>query len=150
MNTIDSLRKLRSTTLKNIEGLTLEQLNKVPDGFANNIIWNIGHMVAAQQGICYMRSGLPLPMDNDYFERYKSGSKPERPVDEEEVEEIKTLLFSTLDQLEKDQADGVFKEYGAFTTRYGVELSSAQDAIDFLLFHDGFHLAYLLALKRAI
>jgi len=150
MNTIDSLRKLRTTTLKNIEGLTLEQLNKIPSGFANNIIWNIGHMVAAQQGICYMRSGLPVPMDNDYFERYKSGSKPERPATEAEVEEIKSLLFSTLDQLEKDQAGGVFKEYGAFTTRYGVELASTQDAIDFLLFHDGFHLAYLLALKRAI
>ncbi|HEY8928889.1 MAG TPA: DinB family protein [Mucilaginibacter sp.] len=150
MNAIDTIRKLRATTLTMIEGLTLEQLNKVPAGFNNNIIWNLGTMIAAQQNICYTRSGLPIVVDNDFFESYKSGSKPERPATATEVEEIKSLLFSTLDRLEKDQADGLFKNYTAVVTRYGVELTSVQDAIDFLPFHDGFHMAYLLALKRMV
>ena len=150
MNAIDTIRKLRATTSTMIEGLTLEQLNKVPAGFSNNIIWNLGTMIAAQQGICYVRSGLPIVVDNDFFESYKSGSKPERSATAAEVEEIKSLLFSTLDRLEKDQAEGVFKDYTSVVTRYGVELTSVQDAVDFLPFHDGFHMAYLLALKRVI
>lgn len=149
MKAIETIRKLRETTLGVIADLSLEELNKVPAGFNNNIVWNIGHMVAAQQGICYKRAGLPIVVEESYFERYKPGSKPERPVSQEEVEEIKSLLFSTLDQLEKDHSNGIFKEYGAFVTRYGVPLESVEDAIEFLPFHDGFHMAYLLALKRA-
>jgi hypothetical protein len=149
MKAIKTIRKLRETTVNIIADLSLEELNKVPAGFNNNIIWNIGHMVAAQQGICYKRAGLPIIVDESYFERYKPGSKPEKPVTQEEVEEIKSLLFSTLDQLEKDHRDGIFKDYGPFVTRYGVELASVEDAIEFLPFHDGFHMGYLLALKRA-
>ena len=149
MKAIETIRKLRATTLVEIDGLSLEELNKVPAGFNNNIIWNIGHMVAAQQGICYKRAGLPMVVEESYFERYKPGSKPERPVTQAEVEEIKSLLFSTLYQLEKDYDDGIFTSYGSFVSRYGVELSSVTDAIEFLPFHDGFHMAYLLALRRA-
>ena len=41
---IDKLKKSRKLTLKVIEGLTIEQLNKIPTGFSNNIIWNFCHV----------------------------------------------------------------------------------------------------------
>jgi hypothetical protein len=46
---VTTLRKLRFAVLKAVEQLTTEQLNKVPDGFNNNIIWNIAHLIASQQ-----------------------------------------------------------------------------------------------------
>jgi hypothetical protein len=52
------IKKTRTSLLNMISGLSLEQINKVPEGFNNNIIWNLGHLVSAQQGICYSRSGL--------------------------------------------------------------------------------------------
>lgn len=148
---IETTKTLRAGTLKLVEGLTVEQLNKIPAGFINNIIWNLGHMVAAQQGICYKRSGVETRIEESFFELYKPGTKPEGFVTENEVEEIKELLTSTIDQLEKDYNTALlFKEYPAFTTRYGVELASVEDAIDFLPFHDGLHMGYMMALKRAI
>jgi uncharacterized damage-inducible protein DinB len=76
----DLIRKPRLTLLTQIESLSLEQLNTVPAGFNNNIIWNLGHMVAAQCGIWYKRAGLALPdgVTEEFFETYKPGTKPER------------------------------------------------------------------------
>ena len=36
----------------------LDILNKIPSGFRNNILWNIGHSVVVQQVLVYRRSNL--------------------------------------------------------------------------------------------
>ena len=38
-------RLSRKIIAEYLEHYTLEQLNKVPEGFNNNLIWNIGHIV---------------------------------------------------------------------------------------------------------
>ena len=48
---IETIRKTRSFLLDYIKELNIEQLNKIPAGFNNNIAWNLGHLVAAQQGV---------------------------------------------------------------------------------------------------
>jgi hypothetical protein len=97
----------RITILAAIESLSLDQLNTIPAGFNNNIIWNLGHMVAAQCGICYKRAGVPLPIDELFFETYKPGTKPERPYTADDLAQVKELMFSTLDQLETDLQTGM-------------------------------------------
>ena len=52
----------RSLYLKFLTSYSLEQLNKIPEGMNNNLIWNIGHIIAAQQGLVYRLSGL-TPLD---------------------------------------------------------------------------------------
>ena len=149
-STIDTIKKTRSFILNVISDLSLEQLNKIPKGFNNNIVWNLGHLVAAQQGLCYMRSGLKTVIDEKFFLAYKTDSKPEGDVTKEEFEKIKSLLMSTLEQLETDQAKNIFMNYTAFKTRYDVEIKNIDEAIKFILFHEGLHCGYIMALKRAI
>jgi len=147
---IELLKYPRLMVLENIKEMTIDQVNKVPEGFKNNIAWNLGHMVAAQEGICYKRSGLQTNITEDYFNTYKPGTKPERFIDAEEFELIKHQLFSTLEQLDTDQDAGVFENYGAFVTRYGVELRNIEDAIAFLPFHDGFHIGYVMSIMKLV
>ncbi|MFI5138122.1 MAG: DinB family protein [Sphingobacteriales bacterium] len=147
---IEILKNPHALLIKLTGELSIEQLNEVPAGFNNNIIWNMGHIVAAQQGLCYKRAGLDTRIDESLFSLYKSGTKPEGFVDSEGVEEIKTLLLDNLEQLETDYNNKIFTSYTAFTTRYGVEIGSIDDAIGFLPFHDGLHLGYILALKRVV
>jgi hypothetical protein len=54
-NKIDKIKKIRGFLLEQIADLTNEQLNTIPNGFHNNIIWNLIHSICAQQGICYLR-----------------------------------------------------------------------------------------------
>jgi hypothetical protein len=148
-NTITTIRKTREHLIQLLEGLTAEQLNRVPSGFNNNIIWNLAHLVSAQQGICYTRADKDIVTDDKYFTPYRPGTKPDGFIDEAEIVTIKHLLFSTIDQLETDYNKDVFANYGAWISRYGVEINTIEDAINFLPFHDGMHIGYIMAMKRA-
>lgn len=148
--TLDIIKQPRLKILEVLQSFTLQQLNTIPPGFNNNIIWNLGHMVAAQQGVCYKRAGLPTRVDETFFSAYKPDSKPENPVTQQQFDEIKTLLTTTLVQLAEDYAQGIFTNYPTWTTRYGVEISSIEDAIAFLPFHEGLHVGYIMAMKKLV
>ena len=70
---IDILRKARLKMLEKINELSLEQLNKVPEGFNNNIIWNMGHLLASQESIMYKRSGLATNIEPIFINAYRNG-----------------------------------------------------------------------------
>jgi DinB family protein len=150
MKQIEILRKTRKFLLDLIDGLTIEELNEIPAGFNNNIIWNLGHMIASQQGVCYKRAGLNLTIEEKYFINYKPDTKPNNFIDAEQANEIKSLFLSAIDQLEEDYNSNVFADYPAWTNRYGVEHKNIDDTINFLLFHDGLHVGYIMALKRIV
>jgi len=147
---IESIRKTRAFLLTSIGDLSIQELNKIPDGFNNNIIWNLGHLVASQQGICYIRAGLQPVIGENFVVKYKSGTKPEKFIDNDELDFIKNLLLSTLDQLESDYYNKTFSVYNSWTTRFGVELASIEDALNFLSFHEGLHLGTINSLRRLV
>lgn len=151
MNTlIDNIRQVRQSILNTIGELSLAQLNEVPEGFNNNIIWNLAHLIAAQQGICYLRAGQELQVEQSLFELYKPGTKPVAPVTAEEVENIKGLLLSTIDQFKADFTTDKFINYQSWTNRYGCEMDGINTVTQFLFFHDGLHFGYIMVLKRVI
>jgi len=108
---IETIRKTRSFLLGQIKDLGTELLNQVPEGFNNNIIWNLGHMIAAQQGMCYKRAGLPTMVGEDFWEKFRTGSKPQGALNDEEITAIKALLLTTLDKLDADYNNNIFGNY---------------------------------------
>jgi hypothetical protein len=147
---IEIIAAPRTKVIEILKELSLEQLNMVPAGFNNNIIWNAGHMIAAQQGVCYKRAGLNTVIDEAFFETFKPGTKPERFFDAADVENIIGLFTTTLTQLEADLQTDKFANYPTWTTRYGAELSSINDAVAFLPFHEGLHIGTIVALKKLV
>src|SRR6202012_1683816 len=99
---IEVLQHPRRLILETISNLTIEQLNKIPEGFNNNIIWNLGHLIAAQQGICYKRANLTPHITDEFWEKFRSGSKPNGYVATDEIAKIKTQFLHTMDELEAD------------------------------------------------
>jgi hypothetical protein len=147
---IESIRNTRSYLLQLVNGLTTEQLNEVPAGFNNNIIWNLGHLVASQQGVCYLRAGLKTWVSEKVYHDYKPGTKPTGFLNNSEINEIKNLLATSLDQMETDYSNAIFENYITWTTRYGVTITNIDEALQFLLFHEGLHTGYVMALKRVV
>ena len=147
---IERLKKTRIYLLDLIKDLNLNQLNEIPNGFNNNIIWNLEHLIVSQQGLCYLRSGVKPIVDEKYFVNYKPQTKPELSVGEEELEKIKGLFITAIDQLEADYEVKLFLNYGTFITPYGVELTNIDEAIDFVLFHEGLHTGYIMAMKHLL
>ncbi|MBC8754225.1 DinB family protein [Kordia sp. YSTF-M3] len=133
-----------------LEQISLADLNKIPEGFSNNIIWNIAHVVVTQQLLTYKLSGLPMHVSEELVSKYRNKTKPEGDVTQAEVDEINGLLESLLIQTEKDLAAGIFKTYTEYTVSLGTTLTNVQEAIEFNNFHEGIHLGYILALRKAI
>jgi hypothetical protein len=149
-NQINTLLQTRKFLLKITESLTNEQLNKIPEGFKNNIAWNIAHLVVTQQLLCYKLSGLKCLVSEEMITNYQKGSVPNHQVSKEEFDTIKKLFLELPVQLEKDYSMGVFKNYNTYTTSIGVTLNSIDEAIPFNLYHEGIHLGVVLQLLKFI
>ncbi|OCB77415.1 DinB family protein [Flavobacterium crassostreae] len=140
-------RKILSQHLTNY---TLEQLNTIPAGHNNNLIWNIAHVVVVQQMLVYGLSGLPINLPEEIVEKYKKGSKPEQDATQEEVDAIQTMLLSTIDQTQKDLDNQLFVQFKEYPTSTGFVLKNAQDAMNFNNFHEGIHLGVIFSIRKLI
>nr|WP_315163026.1 DinB family protein [uncultured Flavobacterium sp.] len=148
--TFDITRTSRKMIAPFLENYTLEQLNAIPDGFSNNLIWNIAHIVVTQQLLVYKLSGLPTMVSDEMIEKYRKGTKPEHIVMQAEVDEIKSLLFATIDQTEVDFENEIFKNFDEYPTSTGFVLKSAKDAMIFNNFHEGLHLGILMSIRKFV
>lgn len=140
----------RKHYLKLIENYSLEQLNKIPEGFSNNLVWNLGHIIVAQQGLVYRLSGLPINVTDEMNEKYRNGSKPTGTTTQAELDELKVLLFSLLEQTKEDYAAGKFITYNEYTTGTGFHLANIKDAMEFNNYHEALHMGFMMNIRKFI
>lgn len=151
METTFNINQSSRKTIESIlDGHTLEQLNTIPEGFSNNLIWNIGHIIVVQQMLVYKLSGLTMMVSEEVVDKYKRGSRPEHSVTQEEVNEFKKLLWSTVEQTKKDFANGIFKNFSEFTSLTGYTMKSAKDAMEFNNYHEAIHTGIMMQIRKFI
>ncbi|NIG55585.1 DinB family protein [Chitinophaga sp. Cy-1792] len=151
MNTkIDLLRKANAQALQLFDNYSEEQLNLIPAGFNNNIIWNLAHLVASDAMILYSATGNTSIVPATLVQSYKRGTRPEGPVDAATLALVKELMVNTIDNLEKDQQNGIFQQYTTWTTSFGHTISSIDDAVTFCIYHHGMHGSAISALRKFI
>lgn len=143
-------RTSREIYAKLLEKYTLDQLNKIPEGFSNNLIWNIGHIMVSQQILVYRGAGQPLLISDDLVSLYMRGTRPERDATQAEVEQIKELLFSTIIKTEQDYHNGLFTTYTARKSELGFSLDSIEDAIAFNNYHEAIHFGIIMSIKKFV
>ena len=143
-------RTNRNLYLDFFDKYTLEQLNKIPVGFSNNLIWNIGHIIVCQQVLVYKSSNLQGYLSQELFELYKPGSKPTGKTSENEVKELKELLISLMVKTETDFYNGEFNIYNERSTSIGFHLGSLKEAIEYNNYHEGLHLGLMMNIRKFI
>jgi hypothetical protein len=151
MNSVFEVQKtIRQVLLNILENYSLEQLNKIPQGFNNNIIWNAAHCVAVQQALVYKLSGLPTMVSKEFLMKFAKGAKPEGDVSQEEVDEIKTLLSTTLQQTKQDYNDSVFVNFQEYTTSLGNTIRDINGALEFNNYHEGLHTGVIMSIRKFV
>jgi len=133
-----------------LEEYTLDQLNTIPEGFSNNLFWNIAHVVVTQQLLIYKLSGLNMLVSDELVDKYKKGTKPEHIATQADVDEIKQLLFDLIDQTQADYGSGVFTQFTEYPTSSGFVLKNVKDAMAYNNFHEGLHLGIIMSLKKLV
>lgn len=138
----------RRIFLKMLESYSLEQLNFIPEGYNNNIFWNIAHCAATMQLLVYSLSNSQWRISKEIVKGYRNGTRPERDYTLEEVEAVKEILISSVEQCKSDYQEGYFGDYTGFKTKTGFVLNTVEEAIQFNLYHEGVHMGYVLAMRR--
>jgi hypothetical protein len=108
------------------------------------------HVVVTQQLLVYGLSGLPMLIDSQLVEAFRKGTKTEEDASQKDVDNLKDLLISTVEQTQKDYAAGIFTNYTTYTVSTKSTLTNVEEALEFNNFHEGIHLGYILAMKNTI
>ncbi|MFD0748732.1 DinB family protein [Mucilaginibacter calamicampi] len=147
---LEIAKHTRLNFIKLMDGLTIEQLNVIPQGYNNNIAWNFAHIVASQQTLCYVKGNAPTRIPLEMITKYQKGTSPEGFITEEELNYYKDKAFTLLDDMKADVNAGIFGKYDEITTSFGVTLSSVNDGLTYFVTHDNLHYGYALSLRRAV
>ena len=146
--TFELNRTCRKLIAPFLDNYTLEQLNTIPEGFNNNLFWNIAHVVVTQQLLIYKLSGLPMAVSDELVDKYKKGSKPEQPATQAEVDTIKSVFFDAIDQTQADYGSGVFANFMEYPTSTGYVLHTVEQAMSFNNLHEGLHLGVMMSIRK--
>ena len=146
----DLIRVTRDNVLKVTKDLNIKQLNRIPEGFSNNLVWNTGHIAVTMQLLCYGLSGLPMHLSDEQITAYRKGSSPEGEMTPADFDFFCGHLITSVDQLEADYDNGLFREFKVYPTSYGLTLHSVEEAINFDYVHEALHLGYMMALKKLV
>lgn len=140
----------RKSLVQEIDVLSIEQLQKIPEGFKNNIFWNVAHTLVSQQILHYKMSGLNPLITNDWIENYQNGTFPRFVITEDEIDYLKSKLIITAEQLEEDFNEKKFESYTEFETKMGIVISSVEDAINFNNTHEALHYGIVSSMKKLV
>lgn len=143
-------RQTRKNICDYLDGLNEDNINAIPDGFGNNIAWNLGHILVTQQLLEYGLSNTAVRIPKEWISKYKKGSKPDSRVSMEEFEHIKSLFISTIDWAEEDYNLGKFNNFTPYKTSYGFPLNKIEDVLRFVYAHDAFHWGVIASMRKVI
>lgn len=134
-----------------LEDLTDEEWFAQPDGFANNIAWNAGHLIVVRQNLVYRSSGLDAGLPSGWGGMYKGGTSPADWEEPHKPAEILAQIKKAQAQLESDiDADRFSQvEYNKFDIG-GTPINSAEDGALFSLWHEALHFGQIIGIKDVL
>ncbi|MCE2963428.1 MAG: DinB family protein [Chitinophagales bacterium] len=135
-----------------LESSSIAELNAIPIGFNNNVVWNIGHIVATMDILFYTLNGLIPKLDSSFIESYRKGTKPAEMFNQAMVDTLNLNLISQLERIEIDVKEGIFPQNlpKAYTTSYNFELKTLDDIIRFNQVHEALHMGIVMSLRKFV
>jgi hypothetical protein len=138
---------VRSQTVQWIEAVDPAIVDIMPPNYNNTIHWHVGHILLVQDRVTLRLNGLPIGLPDDYMNWFANGTKPADW-------QTKPPAVSTLLQQLKEQGERIKSQLlGKLDNKLAIpffELETVSQSLSFSLFHEGQHLGFMKALKRAI
>ncbi|TCM95887.1 DinB family protein [Paenibacillus sp. BK033] len=142
---------VRQVTLNAVRGLPEAVLDVVPEGFNNNMRWNLGHIYVVQERFAFHFAGEPVLLPDSFERWFAKGTKP-GDWQEEQLPKLDTLLELLAAQPIRiaEKLHDRLEEQTAmpFTTGTGVPLHTVGEFLSYTLYHEGIHFNSISLLKR--
>jgi hypothetical protein len=137
----------RGSFLKTIEGITTEQASVQPEGFNNNIHWNIGHVltVTEQFMMGYPKKSNHLPAN--YIELFGNGTRPsEWTGDVPSVDVLRDQLKAQLGRIKEVPVSMLDEKL----KKPFLGLETFGELANMALFHEAYHLGQIHAMRKLV
>ncbi|WP_423410570.1 DinB family protein [Heyndrickxia sp. MSNUG] len=141
------LESFRNYILGVVEQVTAEEADLIPQGFNNNIRWNLGHIYLDQYLWIQALTKEKAPVAEQFKEWFGYGSSPANFTSE-------TPSFEELRNLLKEQPAKIKEEYGNRLeeefppTEMGMH--TIEQVLTRTIFHEGMHLQTILDIKKLL
>lgn len=145
---------VRSQTLKQLEGITEEMADQIPEGFRNSIRWNIGHVYVVLERYAFQYLGLPQHLPGGFKERFEFGTSPtnhQAAGPAPTLDELKSLLQEQPERIRAALSNRLREEVPQpYTTSTGITLATPGQFLSFNLFHEGMHVSVIKLYKKLL
>ncbi len=141
---------IRQLTIKAVVGLSENTIDHMPEGFNNNIRWNLGHIYTVQEKFAFHFAGEPLQLPENFDRLFAKGTKPADWKEElPSLEELLALLAEQPKRIQHVLHDRLDERVAKpFTTGSGLLLNTIGEFLNFTLYHEGMHFNTITLLKR--
>ncbi len=143
----------RTNLISLLEPMTHEQLNQIPNGFSNNLIWHAGHIHFVQQYLIYHLCGSQMDLPPSFADKYGSGSRADGNVASSECTTILSLLKKYHVQTVTDMSQDRFQSFTPFSGSYfdvDYHLSNFEEAFGYNNIHEAVHLGYMRSMAKML
>lgn len=140
--TIDIIVQTRKNILNITAPLSTSQLQFVPQGSRNHILWHLGHIVSIQQQLMYRSTGHSSYVDDLFIGMFKKGSAPAEWNTIPDIKMVRAKIEETSQKLKQDFNSGYFKSAHLkmkYVMPYGITIAHLEQTIPFILTHEAVH-----------
>ena len=146
----NQLKVVRTNTVDLVKGLSEGQVNSVPEGFNNNILWNLGHIYLVQELFAFAFIPEPMLSPDGFSDLFGRGTKPsDWKVQPPTLPELIQLLEDQTSRIEEklnSRLDEVVAK--PFAMPSGLILKTVGEFLTFSMYHEGMHFQTINILKR--
>lgn len=140
---------VRSVTIRAVESLSEQLLDTIPEGFNNNVRWNLGHIYLVQEKFAFHFAGEPVQLPESFDRLFGRGTKPAEWNEEPPTrEQLLQMLTDQPKRIHESLHNRLGEQVKPYTTGSGLTLSSIGEFVNFTLYHEGMHYNTIHLLKR--
>ncbi|GJM76913.1 formate dehydrogenase [Paenibacillus macerans] len=143
----EQLNTYRSELLGVVEDITAEEADIVPEGFNNNIRWNLGHVLLDQYLWIHALTKEDIPIPLKFNEWFGFGTNPSHFTEGTPSLGELTKLLRQQPQLIREQNENRMEQPFPPT---GMGMHTIEQVLVRTIFHEGMHLGAILAIKRQL
>ena len=148
MTFFEQLENYRGYILKLARETTKEDAEVIPNGFNNNIRWNLGHVYTEQYMWLKTLTNEEVPVPEAFDHWFGWGSSPANfTAETPSLEEVKTLLKGQLPEIKDTFGERLEEEFEP-TENWG--LTTIEQVLTYTLFHEGMHVQTILDIKKCM
>ncbi|WP_242877474.1 DinB family protein [Desulfosporosinus sp. BG] len=146
----NQLKVVRTNTINAVKELSESQVDSVPEGFSNNIRWNLGHVYLVQERFAFGFTQEPIQMPDGFTDLFGKDTKPsEWKIQPPTLSELIKLLDDQTNRIKEKLLNRLDEAVvNPLTMPSGLTLKTIGEFLTFSMYHEGMHVQTIKMLKK--